>query len=217
VPIRDDDAQETSLTTDQPPSPPHVLPSPGAHASVLVVCTANIARSPLVAALLRAHVADRALDDHIAIASAGVHAREGDPAAAESAEIATHWGLNLTDHRSQPVVDDQLARATLVVTLSERQRDHLARRGPGIGPRCFTLRELHRLVAEVEVADLPPAPVERLVDLTRRAHRQRPLARPASDVEDVADPYGRGWDRYVTMANDVAQLVDDLADPLFGP
>jgi protein-tyrosine phosphatase len=170
-----------------------------------------------VAALLRAHLSDRALADRIGVASAGIHARAGDPAAGESVEIAAHWGLDLTGHRSQPVAAELLAEAALVITLSERQRDHLSRRGPGVGPRCFTLRELHRLLAGVEVVDLPRDPTERLAVATRRAHRQRPLARPAVDPEDVADPFGRGWDRYVTMANDVAALTDELAPRLFGP
>jgi protein-tyrosine-phosphatase len=57
---------------------------------VLVVCTANVARSPLFAAML----ADR-LGEAARVTSAGVRAREGDEAA-EASQLLARW------HRGRP-------------------------------------------------------------------------------------------------------------------
>ena len=71
---------------------------------VLVVCTANICRSPMAEALLRAWLSHHAptVAADVAVASAGVRARPGDPAAPHMMAIADRWGLDLHGHRSAP-------------------------------------------------------------------------------------------------------------------
>lgn len=189
----------------------------GSASTLLVVCTANIARSPLVAALLRMHADARGLRGRLVVDSAGVHARDGDTAAEFTREIARMWGLDLDDHRSKPVGEDLLATAALVVTMSERQRDLLGARGPGLAGRCYTLPELTRLITEVPAEAITPVPDQRLVDVTRWAQRQRPRSARPERREDVADPYGLDWNAYATMANTVADLVERIAPALFGP
>ena len=121
-------------------------------ANLLVVCTANIARSPLAAALLQVHVRARGLEDQVRIASAGTRAREGYAAAQPSVAIAAGWGVDLRRHRSQPVTDELLASSDLIVTMTEVHRDALGGRGAGVSERCFTLYELRRLLHGVDVA-----------------------------------------------------------------
>jgi protein-tyrosine phosphatase len=183
---------------------------------LLVVCTANIARSPLAAAVLDAHAQVRGLADRVVVTSAGVRALEGHPAAAPSVAIARRWGLDLGDHRSQPVTDDLVERSDLVVTMSERQRDDLGGRVVRASERCFTLRELDRLLADVEVADLPIDPAERVAEATQRAHRRRPFSAP-SGAEDVMDPYGRSDREYAAVAAELVDLLGAIAPVLLGP
>lgn len=120
-------------------------------ANLLVVCTANIARSPLAEALLQAHVRVRGLEDEVRIASAGTRARHGYAAAQPSVAIAAGWGVDLRRHRSQPVTDELLESSDLIVTMTEVHRDALGGRGARVSERCFTLYELRRLLHGVDV------------------------------------------------------------------
>lgn len=100
------------------------------HARILLVCRANMARSPLAAALL-----DKALTDAGAsgyeVASAGVQAVEGAPAAHGTVVLAAERGLDLEGHRSRPVTPELVGGADLVTTMSQAHRDTCARPGPG--------------------------------------------------------------------------------------
>jgi protein-tyrosine phosphatase len=184
-------------------------------ANLLVVCTANIARSPLAAALLDVHTRVRALDGEVEISSAGTRAREGNAAAPASVAIAAGWGVDLRQHRSQPVTDELLERSDLILTMTEGHRDALAGRGARVWQRCFTLPELHRLLRDIEVA-APPSLSERLAAVAEQAHRRRPVSvRPGA--EDIRDPYGRGDEVYRAVAVELVGLVEALAVPLLGP
>jgi protein-tyrosine-phosphatase len=184
-------------------------------ANLLVVCTANIARSPLVAALFEVHARVRGLDGELEIASAGTRAREGHAAAPPSVAIAAGWGVDLRQHRSQPVSDELLERSDLILTMTEGHRDALAGRGARVSQRCFTLPELHRLVRDIEVA-APSSPSERLLEAAQQAHRRRPVSvRPGP--EDIRDPYGHDDEVYRAVATELVGLVEALAVPLLGP
>ncbi len=206
-------------------------------ANLLIVCTANIARSPLAAALFEVHARVRGLDRQVEIASAGTRAREGKPAAPPSVTIAAGWGVDLRGHRSQPVSDELLERSDLVLTMTEEHRDLLSGRGRRVSERCFTLPELHRLLQDAEVAvspaadpeatsvasassadprALPSSPSERIAEAVQRAHRRRPVSvRPGP--EDIRDPYGRDEEVYRAVATELVELVAALATPLLGP
>lgn len=184
-------------------------------ARILVVCTANIARSPLAEVLLRAHVQQRSLTEQVAVASAGVHARPGQAAADSSREIATTWGLDLAAHLSQPATSELVGHADLVVTMSARQRDHLGGSVRGVHARTFTLKELARLLDEVDT-DLGEPGADRVRAATTAAHRRRPLSRPSEGGEDIADPFGGPHDGYVTMANELVGLHERIAPVLLG-
>jgi len=204
--------------------------------NLLVVCTANIARSPLAEALLQVHVRVRGLEDQVRIASAGTRAREGYAAAQPSVVIAAGWGVDLRRHRSQPVTDELLESSDLIVTMTEVHRDALGGRGAGVSERCFTLYELRRLLHGVDVAaasqgnpqsasqaspDGDPgssalATSERVAVAVRQAHQRRPVS-ARSGREDIPDPYGRDEEVYQAVATELVEAVGAIATPLFGP
>jgi protein-tyrosine phosphatase len=183
--------------------------------SVLVVCTANIARSPLAAAMLAASLDGSGLT----VASAGTEALPGYPAAEASQRLAAVRGLDLRGHRSRPVTDELIRDADLVLTMSERHRDRCAPLAAGAGARVFTLRELVRLLGAVErgpaLLEVPPDdPAERLAWMVERAHLARPAALPAKRREDVRDPIRAPWPAWLEMGATLDGLLARVVDAL---
>lgn len=86
--------------------------------SVLVVCTGNICRSPIAAALL----ARRLNDAGKQVDSAGVAALIGAPAAPYAQEVMRERGYDLSDHRGRQLTAEMLAQADLVLALDETHR-----------------------------------------------------------------------------------------------
>lgn len=179
---------------------------------VLVVCTANVARSPLAEAMLASE-----LGADVGVGSAGTRARVGSAAAPESVQLGEARGLDLSEHRSRPVDQDLVGGADLVLTMSERQRDAVAPLAPRMAGRVFTLREFDRLCRAVDASADPGGAVsDRLRWWRDRAHLARPMAPRARDSEDVADPIGRPWEHWVALGEVLDELIPTLGRRVTG-
>ena len=182
-------------------------------ARILVVCTANICRSPMAELLLAEYLARHAPDARAVISSAGTHARPGDPAARGMRRVAGSWGLELGYHRSRRVDEALATQQDLVVTMEDRHRSVVSRLAAGLGTRTFTITELAALMEVV-----PAAAGDDLPQRVAAWHAAR--ARTALDVTDVADPYGgpdAGYDETAWQLADLVQRIGgQLADALSG-
>ena len=94
---------------------------------VLVVCAANICRSPLAAAVLAAKLPPGSAR----VASAGVRALSGNAADPVVVDLARERGYgNLTGHRSQPLMSLLLSQSDLVLCMEQAQCEQLLRERP---------------------------------------------------------------------------------------
>lgn len=102
---------------------------------ILVLCHANICRSPVAERML----ANRLSDSPISVQSAGIEALEGKGAAEAMQQIAETCGFSLADHRARQV-DGSLARwADLILVMEEEQKRFLECAYPDVCGKVFLL------------------------------------------------------------------------------
>jgi len=94
---------------------------PGQFRRVHFICTGNICRSPLAAALFRMLTARRGLGA-IEVESAGLYAVVGAMAAADMRELARRQGLELDAHRGRAFEPERVGPEDLVVVMERVQR-----------------------------------------------------------------------------------------------
>ncbi len=169
-------------------------------ASILVVCTGNICRSPVGERFIQrglAEVMGAAAPD---VVSAGTIARDGASATPEAVAAGAERGVDASDHVASLLTPHMLDEAELVVTMAAEHREVAAGLSHEVARRTFTLKELVRLLEDLPAAAPPAAPAtwrDRVA--AAAAHRAAGGARNAHD-EDVADPLGMSFETYQAMA-----------------
>lgn len=108
---------------------------------ILVVCTANICRSPVAEVLLKTKLASADLADWT-VSSAGTWAQEGNKAAPFSIELMAERDLDIEPHRSQPVLATLMQQADLVLCLETGHVKSLRRAYPAQQDKIYTLRDM---------------------------------------------------------------------------
>lgn len=108
---------------------------------VLFVCSGNTCRSPMAEALLRHLLRERGMPENMVVSSAGLAAVDGAPATEGARRALAAHGLNLDGHRSQPVTDQVVESADLILAMETRHRSELERRYPDKKGVIFTLKE----------------------------------------------------------------------------
>ncbi len=141
---------------------------------ILVVCTANICRSPVVEALIARRLREEERMEWT-VSSAGFLA-DGWAVSSGSLEAAAPLGLDLSGHTSRQITVEMLAAARLVVGMEARHVEALER-VPEASGKGIRLAEL--------------AGVERDVDDPYGGPREGYEAM----VRDVAELVDRGWQR----------------------
>lgn len=133
---------------------------------VLVVCSGNICRSPMVAEYLRHRAAQDGLH-HVVVDSAGTLGIEGQPASAEAIEALREIGLDLSGHRSRGLRATDLADADLVLAMTQSHVEELAARFPQGAERRLLLRAFEGSPRIGRDAPDLPDPIGRGVEVYR--------------------------------------------------
>lgn len=168
-------------------------------AAILMVCTANICRSPLMEIALR-----RELDPaQFEIGSAGVRGWNAKPIDSMVRLEMARFDLDPEGFRSRPLTERHLAGADLVLTATREHRGAVLAMEPQALRRTFTLREFAALT-QGETADS-------LEELCADAARRRGSA--PSD-QDVPDPYGRAPKVHREVADLIVETIGTIAKTL---
>ena len=179
---------------------------------ILILCTANMCRSPMAEHLLRHKLHERlgrsAGWDWV-VSSAGTHASSGTSVHKFACEALSEVGIMVEGARCRQATPQLLAGADLVLTSTRAQRAWVATEQPGAVRRTFTLRHFARCCVSGRRHD-DHQQFERGDELMALASRGRALLQPVSeDLDNIADPIGWGLDRFRRCLNEIDSSLDD--------
>ena len=117
---------------------------------ILLVCTGNICRSPLAAALMQRALTDRGASE-IDVSSAGTGAWDGAPVSEGAYLVGLEQGLDLSGHRARLLTRELVQESDLVLTMARHHRARVDELG-GSG-RVFVLGEFAGRERDAEVSD----------------------------------------------------------------
>lgn len=122
-------------------------PPPRPRFHLLIVCTANITRSPYIAARLRREIQLRWPTEApaIAVSSAGVAAKPDHGPDAVMRVLAYEKGISLIGHRSQPLSPALVQAADLILTMEAEQAAWIWQRFRGSETKTIPLPNFGRL------------------------------------------------------------------------
>lgn len=117
--------------------------------TILIVCTANICRSPMAEAILRHRIAELGLAGEVSVRSAGVWATHGTEASPSGVAVLAKKGIPQSQHRSQPVTMALLDQVDIILVMEEAHRRSLFHQAPHHLGKVFLLTEMAGKHADV--------------------------------------------------------------------
>ena len=174
---------------------------------IVFICTANRARSPFAAALLRRELREV----RVAVESYGILEQMGAPALPGAVRAAEAYGVDLAPHRARALHVGALDGVQLALGFEPA---HLAAAvGAGAArERSFLLGELAHVL---EFDALPwPAGADGLDERVAHANARRFAA--AAVPRTVADPVGRSDRVFLQTYSEIDRMVTILGARLFG-
>ena len=138
---------------------------------LIFVCTGNTCRSPMAEGLLRKLLGE---DRGWEISSAGVCAANGWPASANAVEALREKEIDGSGLTSQALTPDLIARADLLITMTEGHRQAVLTAAPESESKVFLLKSFGVAKCATDIYD----PVGEDLDVYRRVRDEIDAALP---------------------------------------
>jgi protein-tyrosine-phosphatase len=161
-------------------------------ASIILLCTANMCRSPMAEALLRQKLMQGTYTSDWRVESAGTWTLGGRPAAQKTQEVMKKlYGFDLSEHRTRVVTRALLRPFDLILVMEAGQKEAIRVEFPELASRVYLLYEVIGQVRNVEdpiggtlqdyedtareIDDILTRGFDRLIRLTANLTRRRPV------------------------------------------
>lgn len=192
---------------------------------VLMVCTGNVARSPLAEQLFSAWTA-KVFEEESAnflMASAGVRALVGHDMTDEARRVARDFGVDAVRHTARQLTPELIAESDLVLGANRAHRRFVVETQPRASSKTFTMVEFANVMrwmgsgqGLVPHVDPHDGTVARLSAVRDAAARQRGMVPPPSEQSDfdIADPYGAKPAIYDQVGQRIADSMATIVEVL---
>lgn len=114
---------------------------------ILFICTGNICRSVMAAALLAKQAKSKKLK--VECLSAGIGAFPGSPPPTEVVDLLKKEGQNVSGHRSTPLMPQMFQQVDLVLTMTKKQQQAILGKLPAMKNKVHVLKEYVGLKGDV--------------------------------------------------------------------
>lgn len=114
---------------------------------ILFICTGNTCRSPMAAAILKSKEIPG-----IEVQSAGVFATNGSAASEHTIQVLREQNI-ACDHQSSQVSEEQVKRATYILTMTRSHKSVVTNMFPSIDQKTFTLKEFVEMDNGDDISD----------------------------------------------------------------
>ena len=182
-------------------------------ATILVVCTGNVCRSPAIERLLAAQ-----LPLSVQVISAGTGALVGYPIDPPMAQLLAARGISPAGFAARDLTPDLIWSASLILAAAREHRSGVVRLVPAAVHRTFTLLEAARIAATIDFSDLDND--ERIIEFAGLAAGRRGLVRADSarvDADDIPDPYRRRMSVYRKVYATIEDATWRFARAVYAP
>ncbi|HEY8789895.1 MAG TPA: hypothetical protein VIM10_12300 [Actinopolymorphaceae bacterium] len=193
----------------------------GRSARILVVCTGNVCRSPIMERYLARHLDERWHGEGaMIVASAGTSALVGSPMDDRAAEKARSLGLDTAGFTARALTVEAIAAADLVLTATRQHRGTVVSMYPKALRSCFAVRDFAAVLAELpgasegDGADDARRRVRRVVAAAAARRGFSPPLAPAD--ADIMDPYRRSDEVYAVMLSQIVDAMPGIVAGLAG-
>ena len=185
----------------------HVPPS-----RVLMVCTANLCRSPMAQYLFMQAAEQRSAAGRLEVSSAGTQAAIGVALHPLAAAALSEKSVPHEHFRSRQLTSGVIGAADLILTATADHRRQVAELVPSAVRRTFTLLQFARLATVMPPAD----PTDLVAYLDAHVPFARSQAGPGNSPtgDDIADPVGGKLAAFRRCIGEIGKAVDVIADRL---
>ena len=180
---------------------------------ILVVCTANAARSPLIEMVL-ARELERLRPGSFVVSSAGTRARSGTGMATGSRALLLRSGIDYRPFSSRLLTPSLLSEVELVIGAERAHVSAVLAERPGLLKRTFTFLELAR-IADSMPERTSECPDPRAFVGYASARRMDETGTASADF-DLADPVGRDPENFEVLGRAVQLGIPSIVRGLAG-
>lgn len=191
---------------------------------ILMVCTGNICRSPMMERLMRDALRRRGVGQWCEVASAGTWAQVGEPMQPFAASTLAERDVGADGFVATAVSEGLVASADLILTATREHRSTVVGILPSAVRRSFTMLELARVAAAAPPVPDPADPSQAdasIADGVRRsiawaAQMRGAMPRPVEGADDIEDPLGAPRATYRARADVITAAVEQIVPFLIG-